>query len=75
MKQPYTVHFVGMYPVGAVAIVAAESEEDVKVKFLAHLKVNYPELYKNNLEPCDLVIEPLTLCTDHDVNVILDGDY
>ena len=68
----FSCTFIGHYPVGACAIVVAESREDARKRFLDHV-VDSSLYHKNkdikleNFEEIDQTVGGVT--------IILDGDY
>ena len=69
----YSIDFIGHYPVGAVAIVQAESEEQAKDRFLETLAKEEPYLAEGNTRDKIYVTE---LHLDEvPCRILLNGEY
>lgn len=73
----YSIKFTGYYPVGAVAVVAAESKDEAVLQLINDLRSNHPQLanekgnqfnklMESNTE-LDFVLQPC--------QILLDGKY
>ena len=69
----YAIHFNGIYPVGAVAVVRAKNEEEAYDSFKFKLTQTYPSLVKDNSRTSvriDKLANTRDMCT-----ILLNGEY
>lgn len=74
----YSVHFNGYWPVGAVAVVVADSLTTAEKHFNLHMTINYADLMSENPEGLGVRVELLRTGLNlaaPSVHVLLDGNY
>lgn len=70
----WSIYFTGHYPVGAVAVVIAETAHEAILKFLSELRLKEPYLskdisndYETLKDRCKQITQPVT--------ILLNGEY